>query len=1486
MILLDELLPLKLYKRKFVVPIDLHDKRHGSAIYLMSPSINSSIKMTKYPLASVRYFESFYIERNAILYATNEGVINTDDGSFISTCKQGDGFIKDDILRCNLSEDANILVPLQENSKDYNSKLKKIIWNDRIKSIKELDEKYDIVKKANPNIKYTYYNLDKYKKLNLFVDLSFYLELFNNNCTYNRKKAMDLLVELLTRLLKDPRYEEAGYKKKTIFIDFLSWKNSLPLNPNNIESIFDINVTVNPFSMINYLIMMKHESVLKNLYDGFEFVILGESSYMRLNLGDMNRSKLAVFKNLIKRMDNNENDEGDIIADVDSPKVVAMNAIDNIEKAAGIKINNLVGDPKSLEKPTPVDPKKNAPPAKEVVTKAASTTTPKQASKKVKAKIQQDAAEKDKEELVKIVNSRAERGDTSEEIFDDTENTDYINKIVQRIAAEDNSTKVSIARVNRMNQEQESFLNKKIKGVKVKDSIEAAKAAKPIKETDLPIDSINEEWHNMKFMNFEKSYDLNGDIVAIFDFLASRSNPVVVREMTVENTTTSEDLIETYHVALEDVNGKRFSLVFDVPKFKNGRFMRLRGNDKVMNGQFILIPCVKTEEDTVQLVSNYNKIFIRRFNTNTGKSCPMVDKFIKALSKYEGKDIIVTWGDTTRTCSKYELPYNYIDLASAIMKIETPDEIFYMNQDEIRSTYNLTEEYLLKNHPNMIPFGYDKRSKNIIYADTADHDITNFIVHRVMDSSSNKLTYDFVIEQSASSKYTYSKASILNTEIPVIVVLGYSYGLTDVLKSADIPMDIHDKAPSKKDQFTTGFIKFKDAYLWFHNDGSTGMLLNGLKDCPTEDYSISDMNSKAVWMDFLDIFGGRIKADGLDNFADLFMDPKTATICNVYKLPNTYKDLMLYANMTLCDNAYNKHTDVTGNRYRTNEIIGGYAYKCIATSYGSYATQLKRNKTGAAMTMKRSAIIDAILLDPTCSDLSKSTPLLEKETSNTVGFKGLSGMNSDRSYGIDKRTFDETMLNRVALSTGFASNAGITRQATIDADVDSSLGLISGKSDTDNMSITKTFSITEAMTPFGSTRDDPFRTAMNFVQTSKHLMRTNVSHPLLVTNGADEALPYLTTDTFAWKAKGKGTVVEKTDEYMIIKYDDPNIPTEFVDLREVVEKNSDGGFFITIKLDSDLKEGAKVKPNQIVAYDHSSYNNMVGVTDNIAATPGVLAKIAILNTDEGYEDSTIITNYLSNAMGSEITTKKDKVLDKNTNVYFLIKKGTPVQEGDPLLIFQNAFDDKDANMLLKNLTMDGGDDDAVSELGKIVIKSKYTGVVQDVKIFRTTEIDELSPSLKKIVTSYESDIKRLKKVMTKYKTDDIESFDADYKLEATGNLKDCPDGVKIVIFIKYFDKMSVGDKLVQWSALKGVVKYIPPKGKEPYSEFRPDEEISSMLALGSINARMVTSIEIVGAINKGLIELDRAVKEIMGIPYKTLQQYDIETMKKNGVNLT
>ena len=513
------------------------------------------------------------------------------------------------------------------------------------------------------------------------------------------------------------------------------------------------------------------------------------------------------------------------------------------------------------------------------------------------------------------------------------------------------------------------------------------------------------------------------------------------------------------------------------------------------------------------------------------------------------------------------------------------------------------------------------------------------------------------------------------------------------------------------------------------------------------------------------------------------------------------------------------------------------------------------------MNMKQSSVIDKIMLDPTQQDTSLTSVLLDAEYNNAVSTKGLSGMNSDRSYSLDKRTYDETMQNVIAMATGFAGNVGVTRQLTIDANVNTTRGYIDIDTNPDNISTTKTYCYTEALTPFGVTHDDPFRSAMTFIQTSKHNVRVDGASPMLITNGADEALPYLTSNVFSYKAKYNGIVKEITEDYMIVEY--ANGENDYINLADTIEKNSSSGSYITIKLDTDLKVGKKFKSGDILAYDKLSFNSSVGPTDNLAFTGTVLCKIALMQTDEGYEDSAIVSDSLCEKLTTEIVFKKEVYVPADTNVYNIVKPGTHIQEGENLMIMQTPYDEEEANRLLKLLA---DDDEVISDLGRIPIKSKITGEVQDIKIYRTVELDQLSNSLKKLCIANDKKINEKKKVMKKYGVNKEYSLDPTYKLDPTGKLKGCPEGVLIEFYLKEHVKFGIGDKIVYYSANKGVTKTKFPNGKEPHSEFRPEEEVSSLVSVGSQQARMVTSIVKVGGIYKALIELDRANKEELGIP--------------------
>ena len=1450
---IDKVKPFRLLKTPFFTPFNKKDKRHGSAIFLMTKSLEQSKQLIEHPLISnLNMFNSYFLEWNAMYLLKPSRIINKDlDVDDVYNSKV---YGNNPIMTESHFEDSENLFFFSEATPEnvLDTRLRKILYKERLRNSKDVKLRLNRIKDECKYIKYTYPTIDKYKNKNIYVDNHIYNKIFTMSETYNRDKAIDLLYALFDRFINNPNYK--GYTKKTVLIPVNEWASDIPTT-----ALFEFSKSINPFSMIVRLFKKPKENLDK--LAGMDFIFIGNNSWFKMKMEDLDMKNLNLFKTNILKIRNNDIVEDNVPEDKEDIKT---RLISKIEDLTGIEVNN-VSRVQDTDLTVPIKAEIKDQPKLIVakgITGADQVIDPTKIEKPTEDKINQSV-----ENIVDYTKNAEE----AEKEMDNS--VDLKELILQAKNDQDDTFKISATRKARMDDLNDKFLKEKIANSTIAELV--ATEDTPLQSTDLSknVETIDDEWANLKKPNFEADYNIDADIVKCLHSLSQNKDvPMSVIDISTEDRSTSEDSIITYTVHLEDSLGKRHTLRFDMPKIINKRFLRLRGNDKIIPGQLINLPIIKTDEDTVQVVSNYNKIFITRYG-QVGKINQSTNALIRALTKLkennyklevkDDNDIPtpskIDLGNNAKISAKYELPAEYVELSKIFNKITTSDgRVYYFNRDEL--IHKLEEKKVkVESDQGFMVVGITKDNQSIT---VPEEGVSSSLINHL---GIHKYAYTFM---KPGARMTYSQASILNSKIPLIVVMAYTAGLTGALNAAGIEYNLSEKRPTNTKnyfRFNDGFLSFNDSYA-----PDAALLVNGLAVINTQEYSLTDIDTKAMWLDVLDDFGGRNRADGLDSFANLMMDPITVEVCKTYKLPTDYIEVLAYASSLLTTNKFNRHTDITGNRFRTNERLVHFLYKALATSYGMYLREIKNNRKDAKMTMKQSAVIDMALSDVTTSDLSKLSPLLELESANTVTFKGLSGMNSDRSYSLDKRTYDDTMINKLSMSTGFSATVGINRQATINMGIESTKGYIKSGGELDRMSDANTLSITEALTPFGTTRDDPFRTAMTFIQTSKHGMRTNSQDPLLVTNGADQALAYLTSDTFAHKTKWDAVVEEVNDDYMIIANKSNRSEKEFIDLREKVEKNSDGGFFITIKLDlaKNYKKGQTIKTGEIIAYDKDSYSDKVGV-GNLAYNIGTLTKVAIMHTDKGFEDSAIISQDLSEKMASEIVLQVDVLMDAKDIDIQCVEVGKPLHEGEVIMSYRAALEDQDATDIInKMVSKNTGNEskELMDEIGKIKVKSKVTGKLQDIKIYSTIPTSEMSKSLAAFVNKYNAPIDKMKSKLSKLGID-ASQYGTSGVLPAVGKLKHAEGKVLVEFYIKYYDKMSVGDKLVYFSALKGVVKEIFPEGKEPYSEYRPEEKVHSFLPVGSVNARMVTSVLTHGAINKVLVELDRHVKDIMGVKW-------------------
>ena len=95
-------------------------------------------------------------------------------------------------------------------------------------------------------------------------------------------------------------------------------------------------------------------------------------------------------------------------------------------------------------------------------------------------------------------------------------------------------------------------------------------------------------------------------------------------------------------------------------------------------------------------------------------------------------------------------------------------------------------------------------------------------------------------------------------------------------------------------------------------------------------------------------------------------------------------------------------------------------------------------------------------------------------------------------------------------------------------------------------------------------------------------------------------------------------------------------------------------------------------------------------------------------------------------------------------------------------------------------------------------------------------------------------------------------------------MKNAEGMVLIEVYMRYHDKMSVGDKITNSASNKNILMHIYKDEDAPYTDFRPNEKIDVVSSAAAIDGRMITSPFLNGALNKLLIELQRKCSEIYG----------------------
>lgn len=1312
-------------------------------------------------------------------------------------------------------------------------------------------------------------------KKNLIYDISRLNELFFIYRNQNNTKAMcKAYLDLIFSRISDSRFE--GYNK-LILLDLNSWCASTEC------ILMNRRLLNNPLAIIFYTAYYYPQ--LYSEYPNVRIMILNRrfNQVFLFNTGELNKksyqkikTKLKTMKNLVISVEDETSSEDMTDEEV---KAELVEDFKNTMKAEMKK--NLLG-----KDDYPKDPFGSMPEDSEPF----DITSELEDSES--EEVSEDDADEDEvtSNIDEIINDEVEKVlDTNSDdiIFDDTkriadDRSETIKKQVYVQSFVPTRTKEQLAKIERLTTRQDSVIPP--------SKEEAARNTLDTSQIGTKIVNSNPNLMESKFVNFDKNYVdkcMESDIDNSVKILSNASTKIFVTNKTVEDSSDPMNLKKTYTYSLQDEKGNPMTVKFDIPVIIDGTYIYINGSKKIIGHQFILKPLVKTGPDVVQIVTAYNKVFIYRRG--------MIDKNTSILEHYLSthKDkYSVVDGNFSMMNSEYECPLDFTMLSKSFSEFTIGKLRFMMDLNALmKYTEHKNPNYKKPDLLHELPVAYDNDINELVCMPLTES-YTEFIFSKLSDKELKDMRH---IKR--KPKLIVASAKIMKKFIPIIVFALFCEGFSSVMSKANIKYKFITKDQLKDiDPLKYDFVELEDCILvWEQKDTPTAMLMNGLKQCAMEFIPREALESKDAMLSLaVSFYNGDSKVGyALENYRDFLLDEKAKEMLSHFGYPTDLVSLLITAVRMLGDNKFKPENNMENMRIRSTEVISDIVYKLLTDAYTDYRRTSYKKKP-IKISIPQSKVIDSLLASSTTvkagkqsiatnlvAEFSTLNPVLELEKARAVTFKGMRGIQMDRALTLTRRAYDESMLGICGISTSPDSNVGVVRELTLEPNITSTRGYmeVKNKSGVEDLNSANLFTAAELLTPIGVTHDDPDRTSMSYKQT-KYMIPVADSDPVLIGNRVEAVVPYLLSDEFVVDAKEDGQVVEVTPDWVIVKYKSGK--NYAIEVAPRVKKNASAGFYVDNSLRCDLKVGDKFKKGDVLAYNDKQFtkhHDDNGASMNL----GVLTKIAIASSWDIYEDSTPITAKLSERLATEMIDEKPIVLKPNTMVDYIVKVGQKVKSGDMLIKFSETLSDEMQTLL--NSLRDNDQLGQIAEDSKTTIKAKHTGEVVDIKIYTTVPIEELDPSLGKIVSGYQKKIRTRNKVLDKYKNDDdvkyykagqiISEVDEVMVPSKNGKIKGeyIDQGVLILFYIKYKDVAAKGDKIVANFALKGVTSHVIDEGYEPYSEYRPDEEISTIIAPLAVAARKTPSIFIAMFGNKLLIEAKRQLKEYY------LNDKDLPTMK-------
>jgi len=953
-------------------------------------------------------------------------------------------------------------------------------------------------------------------------------------------------------------------------------------------------------------------------------------------------------------------------------------------------------------------------------------------------------------------------------------------------------------------------------------------------DTNLDIDNtlIADDLKKEVVLNLDKKYlttVLHKDIAACVTNIEKAG--VIIKDYTVENNSSILGNYEVHKLTLKPLHGKESTVYFRLPKIDSEGEFTASGIRYRMRKQRTDLPIRKISPTRVALTSNYSKLFVFRTERKSFDSYSHIVDHIKE-TYIAGDSNIVKIKPGNFYSNLIQLPNMYSNMSMNFDTVETDKYKFLFNY---RQMTNYIDEKVIKDlaAKDLVFIGYDK-SKNILATDYQDN-IFNY--SKNMEEMGDLV--DLLEMDRTKVPKSFTMINILGDGIPLGVVMAYYLGISNLISVTGVKHQLLESNKQYKPTKNEIVLKFNDYKLIIEPTKPEDFLLfNGFfyfKDV-IKQHELKDFDYKEI---YLALFEHRnlslIHIKEINLLEELFLDPITIDVLASMKEPTDFFKLLFRANEMLKDFAYPDINDPKYSRIRGYDRMPGLMYRALSESIRAYKF---KGGSKSKIELDPYKVWNYVTQDNTVKITEDNNPITDTKEIEAITFSGMDGLNKDATP-MYMRRYHENDIGFVSEATIDSGDVALNTYLTPYARFKDVRGLIDMDNNDHLTNKSKLFSTSVMLSP-GSDQDDPKRINFVNIQNGHTIMSEGYQQPLLRT-GYEYLMPFKVGKLYCTIAQQDGSVIAKNDKLLTVKYKDGT--TESIQLGNRYGRME--GSVYPHELVTRLQTGNKFKKSDYLVYNTGFFEPDWLDPTKLVMKFGRTVTVALMMTNEVFEDSSAISTQLSEDMATTIVKEKSFIIDFNKIITGLVSKGTNVEPND--VLFTVLDENTDYNNLSESTI------EMLQNLASLAPKAKVKGVVDKYEIRYNGELSDMSPSLRKLASYLD------KELYEESKGTDVENsvgkVSSEYRVSGKNlNL----DTLELKVYIRVRLTQAIGDKGVFANQMKSVISDVYTN--TIMSE--GGERIDAVFSYRGMLNRIVTSPIMIGTTNRLLKHVSKQVADI------------------------